>query len=116
MSMSRVKGREAEDRACMFLSQNGFEILERNFFARYGEIDIIAQKNGILHFVEVKSASVGTKSCFEPIYNITPSKIQKLISTIGFYLLERNLTQAYCLDALIIKGEHIELIENITLC
>lgn len=115
MNMSRAKGKQAEDRACAFLSQNGFEILERNFFTRYGEIDIIAQKNGILHFIEVKSASIGAKSGFEPIYNITPSKIDKLISTIGFYLSAQNLTQEYCLDALIIKGEHIELIENITL-
>ena len=116
MSMSRTKGKEAEDKACVFLRENGFEIIERNFFARYGEIDIIAQKNGILHFIEVKSASVGAKSGFEPIYNITPSKIEKLISTIGFYLSTQNLTQEYCLDALIIKGEHIELVENITLC
>ncbi len=66
---SRHKGAQAEDFACVFLRECGFEILERNFFARYGEIDIIALKDNVVHFIEVKSGE-----SFEPIYNITPSK------------------------------------------
>lgn len=108
---SRNKGTQAEDFACVFLRECGFEILERNFFARCGEIDIIALKENVVHFVEVKSGEG-----FEPIYNITPSKIKKLTKAIGFYLLTHKITQAYCLDALIIKNGECELIENITLC
>lgn len=109
--MSRLKGAQAEDRACAFLCQHGFEIIERNFFARYGEIDIIAQKDGILHFIEVKSGDN-----FEPIYNITPSKLQRLARAIDSYLLKYQPTQAYCLDALIIKRDSIDFLENITMC
>ncbi len=75
---SRHKGAQAEDFACVFLRECGFEILERNFFARYGEIDIIALKDNVVHFIEVKSGE-----SFEPIYNITPSKIKKLTKEIG---------------------------------
>lgn len=108
--MSREKGTKAEEVACHFLMQNGFDIRERNYFARFGEIDIIAYKDGVLHFIEVKSGDG-----FEPIYNITPSKIAKLTQAIGFYLLENAITDAYCLDALVIKDGKCELIENITL-
>lgn len=108
--MSRQKGLEAENFACEFLLQNHFEIIERNFFARVGEIDIIAKRDGVIHFIEVKS---GEK--FEPIYNITLSKQRKLIEAIAYYISARSLTQAYCLDALIVKGGQCELIENITL-
>ncbi|MCH5313520.1 MAG: YraN family protein [Helicobacter sp.] len=107
--MSRQKGAQAEEVACAFLRKNGFEILERNFFARYGEIDIIARKDEVLHFIEVKSG-VG----FEPIYNITPSKLVKLHKAIGLYISTHHITQAYCLDALIIKDGQCEMIENIT--
>lgn len=108
--MSREKGALAEERACEFLSQKGFEIVERNFFARYGEIDIIASKDNILHFIEVKSGAG-----FEPIYNITRAKLSKLEKAINFYLMTHNITQAFCLDALIIKDNKYELLENITL-
>lgn len=108
--MSRQKGARAEHIACLFLEQNGFEIIERNFFARFGEIDIIAKKGNMLHFIEVKSGKN-----FEPIYNITPTKLKKLILAIRFYLSTHDVREDYCLDALIIKDDICELIENITL-
>lgn len=101
---------EAENRACDFLLQNGFEILDRNFFARVGEIDIIAQRGKVVHFIEVKSGE-----SFEPIYSITPRKLKKLIATIDYYISIKNLTQSYCLDALIVRGYQCDLLENITL-
>ena len=54
---SRIKGNIAEEKACSFLYDNGFIIIEQNFYSRFGEIDIIAVKNEVLHFVEVKSGS-----------------------------------------------------------
>ncbi len=47
-------GNYAEDYAEMFLKNNGHKILERNFSTKYGEIDIITQKNEYIVFVEVK--------------------------------------------------------------
>lgn len=48
-------GAWGETRAADVLIDKGFFILERNFRNRYGEIDIIAKKEGVLHFVEVKT-------------------------------------------------------------
>ena len=110
--MSKQKGQEAEEEACAFLRSMDFEIIERNFFARYGEIDIVTKKEGILHFIEVKSGQN-----FEPTQNITPTKIKKLIKAINLYELKYPHKLPYCLDALIIRYDReprYELLENIT--
>ena len=44
-----------EDKACEFLRKKGYKIIERNFRKGYGEIDIIAVKDKVLVFVEVKT-------------------------------------------------------------
>lgn len=48
-------GRTGEELAARWLTQQGFSILQRNW--RYGryEVDIIAGRQGILHFIEVKT-------------------------------------------------------------
>ena len=48
-------GKIAEDAVVSHLNRRGFEILERNFRKRFGEIDIIARKDSRFHFIEVKS-------------------------------------------------------------
>lgn len=104
------KGKIAEKKAAEFLEKLGFKIIEFNYYCRGGEIDIIAYKKGVFHFVEVKSGSK-----FEPIYNITPTKIKKLIKCIYQYLKKNNINSAFCLDAITVKENKIDLIENITL-
>jgi len=105
--LSRKKGNLAEDRAVEFLQNDGFKIVERNFYSRFGEIDIVALKNEVLHFIEVKSGKG------EPIYKITPSKISKIQKTIEFFLNKTKLDFDYCIDGLIVKDDDIELYENI---
>lgn len=108
--MSRAKGQEYEQRACEYLMQRGFEILERNFYSRFGEIDIIASKDGCIHFVEVKGSEK-----YESIYAITPKKLSKIIQTIRFYLCKNFVNAPYCIDAIAFRGEEIIYIPNITL-
>ncbi|MBW8048982.1 MAG: YraN family protein [Cytophagales bacterium] len=48
-------GKKGEDLAVQFLQKNGYEILKRNYRYKRAEIDIIAQKEGLLIFVEVKA-------------------------------------------------------------
>ena len=110
--MSRDYGNRSEDRAVKYLENIGFRIVERNYYARrLGEIDIIALKNGVVHFIEVKSS----KGEFDPIYNITISKLSRVIRSAQYYMKVKNIDLAYSIDALIIRGEEIELIENITM-
>lgn len=109
--MSRAKGDVAEDKAAMFLQKSGYSIVERNFYSRFGEIDIIASKDKTLHFVEVKSG-LDFESA---IQNITPQKLSRLIKTVNVYMKKNALDMDFMLDAIIVTPEKIELVENITL-
>jgi len=103
-------GKFYEQKALNFLKTNHFEIIETNYFAKkLGEIDIIAKKEGVLHFVEVKSGN-----SFEPAYNITPSKLKKIINSSYLYMKHKNLDVPFCIDAIIIKNNSVEFLENIT--
>ncbi len=110
--LPKLFGDESESLATRFLEQEGFIILERNYFARkLGEIDIIAQKENILHFIEVKSG----KTDFDPIYNVTPAKLRKVINSSHYYMKSKKLDMAFSIDALIIRYDEVEFIENVTL-
>ena len=52
-------GKLGEDRARKYLIQNGYKILESNYFCRFGEIDIIAMDKNCLVFIEVKTRTNG---------------------------------------------------------
>lgn len=108
---TRAKGNLAEERGCEYLRSHGYRIIDRNVYNRFGEIDIIAMRDNVLHFVEVKSAT----SYEQAVNNITPSKLQKLNRTMQTYLQQKRLTLDYCIDALIVSEDGIEWIENITL-
>jgi len=106
-------GEQSEALAEAFLIQEGFVIRERNFFARkLGEIDIIATKEGVLHCVEVKSAQ---RDSFDPIYNLTPAKLRKVINSAHYYMKSKGVDMALSIDALIVRGDEVEFIENVTI-
>ncbi len=109
--MSRAKGNLAEDKASEFLANNGFTIVERNFYSRFGEIDIIAIKDEVLHFIEVKSG-LDYESA---IQNITPQKLSRLIKTGSVYLKKNVLDVDFVYDAVVVTPKEIEFVENITL-
>ena len=109
--MSRALGDIAEERAVRFLRKNGIRIIERNVSSRFGEIDIIALKADILHFIEVKSAL----SYELAIRNITPKKLQRILRTADVYMKKHHLEIDYSIDAVAVMPEDIEILENITI-
>ena len=110
--MSREKGNFAEKRAISFLQDLNFQIIEQNFYAKkLGEIDIIAKKNEIYHFCEVKSAPDYETA----INNLTASKLSKIKRSVDYYLQTKKIDVAFCIDAIIITDETIDFIENITI-
>jgi putative endonuclease len=90
----------------------GYKIIDRNYYAKkLGEIDIIATYNGVWHFIEVKSA----KADFDPIYNITPLKLRRVINSTHYYLKEKNLNVSFSIDVIVIQNKEIDFLENITI-
>lgn len=55
MSDSYGFGKKGEDITADFLKKHGFIIFKRNYHSRFGEIDIVAEKDDLLVFVEVKT-------------------------------------------------------------
>ncbi len=109
--MSRAKGNIAEEKACEFLVTAGYTIVERNFYSRFGEIDIIALKENVVHFIEVKSALNYELA----VQNITPKKLSRLIKTAQVYMKKNALDVDFMIDAVIVSPKNIEIIDNITI-
>jgi putative endonuclease len=107
--MSLRVGKEAEEKAASFLRSLGYAIQERNFHSKFGEIDIIALKDETLHFFEVKFSNT-----YDPLVRITPSKMQKIIKTIHYYLLLHGSFFDYEIDAILVTPDAIEIIKNIS--
>jgi len=108
--MSRALGNIAEDKACTFIQELGFQIIERNYTLRGGEIDIIAMKDGVLRFIEVKSGS-----SYDPLYNITPKKLQNVVNTAQRFMQKKCLDLPFQIDAISVQNDVCKLIENISI-
>ena len=92
-------GKLGEDIATKFLREKGWKILQRNYKARYGEIDIVAQDKEILVFVEVKTRignAYGT-----PEESVTPRKLREVVETAQYYkMLHPDFPDALRIDVI----------------
>lgn len=86
---TRQTGNRGEDYAVAYLKQKHYKILERNYYKRSGEIDIIAEKQGLLVFVEVKTRHTTTLT--QPFEAVDRRKQEKIIQTAIIYLYEKKL-------------------------
>ena len=108
-------GDGGEDLAAEYLLRQGYVILERNYRKRFGEIDIIAEKDGVLVFCEVKRSRFGGES--HPELRVNTAKQKKLARCAYAFLAEHLLDFEACrFDILSVKQhqgrEIIEHIEN----
>lgn len=129
-SNSQKIGEIGEDIATRFLMKHNFSILERNYTKKWGEIDIIAKKDEMYYFVEVKSVSCETLPDFnninsyikKPEENMHPWKLKRLSRTIQTYLIHNRIGNTpWQFDLLLVymdlenKKARVRTIENIIL-
>jgi putative endonuclease len=89
-------GQKGEDLAVQFLEEKGYEILERNYRHGRAEIDIIAQKDIFMVFVEVKSL---TNTKFgNPEVNVTPHKVKLVTQAADNFVVQRDWHQQIRFD------------------
>ncbi|MGI6486719.1 MAG: YraN family protein [Syntrophothermaceae bacterium] len=86
--MRREMGRRAETRAADYLQQKGYTIVDRNYYTRYGELDIICEQGDTIVFVEVRSKRSSTFGT--PEESITSAKIARLRKTALSWLAEKG--------------------------
>src|SRR3990167_5341219 len=123
-------GEIGENIAVKFLVKHGFSILDRNYTKKWGEIDIVAEKENKIYFIEVKSVSRETLNDvthetldqYHPEDNMHPWKLKRLSRVIQTYLLSKNLDEKdWQVDLLVIflslkdKTAKIKVVKNIIL-
>jgi putative endonuclease len=82
-------GRTGEQLASEHLSRRGFEIVERNYRTRWGELDIIAFDGRVLAFCEVKTRRAAPGGSI-PLESVHPSKRGQVRKIAARWLVERT--------------------------
>lgn len=93
MYKRHVIGKTGEDIAEEYLAKKGYKIIERNFYCKTGEIDIIALKDEYLVFIEVKTRT--SNNYGTPSEAVTKKKLENLYRTARFYVYTRNLQNEF---------------------
>jgi putative endonuclease len=95
-SKTQKVGELGENIAVRFLMKHDFTVLERNYTKKWGEIDIIAEKDNKLYFIEVKSVSGGNLNTYDGYRaedNMHPWKLKRLSRTVQTYLISRKVPE-----------------------
>ncbi len=124
-------GEIGENIAVKFLVKQGFSILERNYTKKWGELDVVSQKDNKLYFIEVKSVSRGTLKDithenldqYHPEDNMHPWKLKRLSRVIQTYLLSNKKLEEmdWQVDLLVVfldlknKNAKIKVVKDIIL-
>lgn len=98
MDESAVVGAYGENAAAKYLRAKGYAILDANFTVKSGEIDLVAEKNGEIAFIEVKTLrGIGF---LRPIEKVTPEKFRRVVSASQLWLLRRGEKRPYHYDVI----------------
>jgi len=115
----RRTGDRGERIAADYLKKQGYQIRGRNFRCREGEIDIIAEKDEFLIFIEVRTRR--SSSMVTPEESVTPYKLARVIAAAQRYIeSHQDLPPSWRIDVVAVelkrrgKPSRIELIENVT--
>ncbi len=106
-----MKGGDYEERVAIYLTGLGWEVLERNFRCRGGEIDIVARDGRVIVFVEVKG---GKNFDFgDPAERFNARKLGRILRCAYSFMEKRNIRSHFRVDLIIVRGEEIEHIRNV---
>lgn len=104
-------GDQGENLAALELQKRGYQILEHNYRKRTGEIDLIAQKDNIIYFVEVKAQN--NLSFSAPADKVNARKRQRIANTAAIWFAEHGESDSSFLVAEVdLATQTVVLIED----
>ncbi len=87
----RELGNKGEDAVCRYIEKYGYKIVERNFICKKGEIDIIAENDDTIAFIEVKSRK--EDSMVSGVEAVNYTKKMRIIKTAAYYTYQKPLVK-----------------------
>lgn len=117
-------GKIGEDIGSEWLKRRSFEVIDRNYSKKWGEIDIVARETGgKVHFIEVKTVSYETKRELEasvshgtwrPEENVHIQKQERLKRAIETWIMEHEYKGLFQIDVLAIRVVPREKLARVT--
>jgi putative endonuclease len=92
VGITQRKGQFAEKLACEYLKQQGLSFISKNYYCRYGEIDLIMKQDEMIVFVEVRYRKAN--NLVDSISSIDEKKQQKLYRSAENYLQQNRIHQS----------------------
>lgn len=101
-------GQRGEDIALKYIKSKDFKVLNRNYATKDGEIDLVAVKDNVLYFIEIKTtllrnANVLDNSRYKPEYNVSREKLLKMQLCAETYVFEHNVSCETRFGAILIE-------------
>lgn len=109
---TKIVGDYGEKIAANYLRKKGFVILDLNYWRKWGELDIVASKDGIVHFVEVKTVSYETKqkleyavSCgaWRPEEQVHQFKLHQIGKVLETWISDRSYEGDWQIDVIAVR-------------
>ena len=118
-SKNQKTGEIGEDAVVKTLINKGFKIIERNYTRKWGEIDVVARKGNILHFIEVKSITVrdmfSREIFYRPEDHMDAWKLMRLRRALQTYITDRNIREdqewQFDLACVYLVGDEVKKVE-----
>lgn len=119
-------GALGEQIAGIYLANKGYKVLSFNYWKPYGEIDVICNKDRVIHFIEVKTVSceigddVIHETSWNPAEKIDSNKLVRMVRTVEAYIEEKGIENDWQMDAVLIKLDptskraKVEFLEHIS--
>jgi putative endonuclease len=116
MAVHNIRGKEGEDLAAAYLQKQGYHIQQRNWRTSFYELDIIAVKDNVIHFIEVKTKH--SLRFGHPEENVSKKKMDNMKKAAAFYLQLNPYWKRIQFDILAVtrlpgKPDEVFLIEDI---
>lgn len=110
---TRQTGDQGEDAAAEYLERAGYRVLERNWKTRWCEIDIVAEKESTVHFVEVKYRVSNRQG--DGLEYLTDKKLQQMAFAAELWVVSHHYAGDYALGAIAVAGPNFIVTDFIEL-